>query len=76
MSENRKHWRIPPEPIPDSQIKESFTADVVVVGAGHAGTAVARAAAEGGASVIVIEQMVEEKYWAWALTLGILIPSF
>ena len=46
-------WMAVPEPITD--ISEEKTADVVVVGAGITGLAAARAAAEEGASVIVIE---------------------
>ena len=46
-------WMAVPEPITD--IAEEKTADVIVVGAGITGLAAARAAAEEGASVIVIE---------------------
>ncbi|HOA25810.1 MAG TPA: FAD-dependent oxidoreductase [Aggregatilineales bacterium] len=46
----------PPDPIPDSEIKETVTADVVVVGAGVAGLSAALAAAEAGAKVAVIEK--------------------
>ena len=46
-------WMAVPEPITD--IADEKTADVVVVGAGITGLAAARAAAEEGASVIVIE---------------------
>ena len=40
---------------PEGQLLETRFADVVVIGAGHAGTAAARAAAESGAKVIVLE---------------------
>lgn len=59
MSE-KSSWRIAPPPIPDSEITEVYTADVVIVGSGHAGTCAARAAAEAGASVIVLEQQEED----------------
>lgn len=56
-------WSQPPESIPDEKISRYETADVVIIGAGHAGTCAARAAAEAGASVIVLEQQSEEKQW-------------
>ena len=37
---------VPPDPIPDSKIKETFTADVVILGGGNAGHLAALAAAE------------------------------
>ncbi|MCD8213460.1 MAG: FAD-dependent oxidoreductase, partial [Campylobacter sp.] len=42
--------------IADSEIKESLTADVLIIGAGVAGLHAARAASERGAKVIVIEK--------------------
>ena len=59
----RFSWMEAPEAIPEEAIKERKAADIVIVGAGHAGTCAARAAAEAGASVIVIEQQQEEKQW-------------
>jgi fumarate reductase flavoprotein subunit len=56
-------WAIPPEPIPEEQIKTEQKADVVIIGNGHAGTCAARAAAEAGASVIVVEQQKDESQW-------------
>ena len=46
-------WAIPMEPVTEDQIVKTYTADVVILGAGHAGTAAARAAAEAGAKVLV-----------------------
>lgn len=46
--------------IDDSAIAETITADVVVVGGGHAGLQCALAAAEGGLSVAVIEKKSAE----------------
>ncbi len=59
----RFKWMEKPESIPAEKIAEEFRADIVVIGAGHAGTAAARAASESGASVIVLEQQNEEKQW-------------
>jgi len=49
-------WETPPDPIPDSEIKETVEADVVVVGAGLSGLSAATRAAEEGAKVVVIEK--------------------
>jgi fumarate reductase flavoprotein subunit len=46
----------PPSAIPESDIKETATADVVVVGAGLAGACAAVSAAEAGAKTIVLEK--------------------
>lgn len=59
----RYTWEEKPEAIPEEKIQHTEGADVVIIGAGHAGTTAARAAAEEGASVIVIEQQEEEKQW-------------
>ena len=47
---------IPPDPISESSIKSTLSADVVIVGAGVTGLSAARAASEAGASVIVIDK--------------------
>jgi hypothetical protein len=44
---------VPPDPVPESQIKETYTHDIVVVGAGMAGLCTAVSAAEKGADVVV-----------------------
>ena len=49
-----------PDISPD-MITSDFSADIVIVGGGHAGTQCAMAAAEGGLSVLVIERQTEEK---------------
>ncbi|HHV34183.1 MAG TPA: FAD-binding protein [Syntrophomonadaceae bacterium] len=45
-----------PKPIPDSEIKETVDADVVVVGAGLSGLCAAISAAEEGANVVLLEK--------------------
>ena len=59
----RFEWMEAPDQIPNDNIAARHSADIVIIGAGHAGTAAARAASEGGASVIVIEQQTEDKQW-------------
>lgn len=51
-------WRTAPEAV--TKFDGEFTADVVIVGGGQAGTPAARAAVEAGASVIVVESQTEE----------------
>jgi fumarate reductase flavoprotein subunit len=63
-------WRTAPAPVPDSAIAGEFTADVIVVGLGHAGTPAVRAAAEAGASVIGIEKMERSKYRVFGHDVG------
>lgn len=45
-----------PAPIPDSEIKETVTADVIVIGGGMSGLCAAMSAAEEGAKVILLEK--------------------
>ena len=51
-------WRTAPEAV--TSFAGEFSADVVIVGGGQAGTPAARAAVEAGASVIVIEAQAED----------------
>lgn len=51
-------WRTAPDVI--TEFAKEYTADVVIVGGGQAGTPAARAAIEAGASVIVIESQTED----------------
>lgn len=63
-------WKIAPAAIPAEQISNTVDADVVVIGAGHAGVTCARAAAEGGATVILVEEQKEESYFIWGSEYG------
>lgn len=69
-------WRIPPEPISEERIEQTYEADVVIVGAGHSGVAAARACVEAGLSVRVIETMVEKNYWAYGIDFGHINSDF
>ncbi len=51
----------PPQTISEDKISEHYEADIVIVGGGHAGTQCALAAAESGASVIVLETLTEKR---------------
>ena len=51
-------FEVTPPPIPAEDIRETFTADVVVAGAGTSGKAAALSAAEAGARVIQIDKHV------------------
>ncbi len=55
-------WMAKPAPIDPGSIAETHTADIVIIGSGNAGTPAARAAAECGASVIVIEKQEEKRF--------------
>lgn len=57
-SAEQTSWRTAPDAITD--FAEEFSADVVIVGGGQAGTPAARAAVEAGATVIVIESQTED----------------
>lgn len=56
-------WVEAPPSIPKEYILSNKYAEIIIVGAGHAGSCTARAAAETGASVIVLEQQSKEKQW-------------
>lgn len=60
---------------PDSII-EIVSADIVVCGAGHAGTACARKAAESGARVLVVESQKEEAFTVLGNDIGHLNSSW
>lgn len=69
-------WRTAPQRIPDEEIRAVYTADVVVVGLGYAGSAAFRAAAEAGAAVIGLEAQQEEKYTLFGRDVGHINSAF
>ena len=56
-SGKRWSWETKPDPIADSEIKETVETDICVVGFGSAGTTCAMAAAQSGAKVVVLQKM-------------------
>jgi hypothetical protein len=74
--DTKKNWRTPPAPIPNSEIAREYSADVIVLGLGHAGTPAVRAAAEAGASVIAIEKMESKKYRVFGQDFGHINSDF
>jgi len=61
QKDNRK-FVVPQEPIPASDIKETFNTEVVVVGAGCSGKSAALSAAQAGAKVIQIDKHVTYRW--------------
>ena len=59
----KEAWAVKPKDISEDQIVCTHYADIVIIGAGHAGTCAARAAAEAGANVFVLEQQERDKQW-------------
>jgi fumarate reductase flavoprotein subunit len=58
----KRKFVVPQRPIPPEDIKETFSTDVVVVGAGTSGKAAALSAAQAGAKVIQIDKHVTYRW--------------
>lgn len=71
-----KPWLKPVEPVQADEIVAEYEADVVIMGAGHAGTAAARAAWEAGASVIVVELGQEKSFSVFGAQYGSINSKF
>jgi fumarate reductase flavoprotein subunit len=56
VPERKYSFEITPDPIPASNIRETITSEVIVVGAGLAGLSAALSATEAGAKTILIEK--------------------
>ncbi len=63
-------WRVAPGPVDASQIVETYQAEVGVIGLGHAGLAVMRAAAEAGATVVAVEVQPRDSWWTIGHDIG------
>jgi succinate dehydrogenase/fumarate reductase flavoprotein subunit/uncharacterized protein with FMN-binding domain len=59
-----KSWKEAPDPVDDSEIAETYDADVVVIGHGYAGLNACRYLASQGINVMLIESQDEDKYQA------------
>ena len=57
-------WQNAPDPIPDSEIAETYDTDVLVVGHGYAGLNACRYLAAQGVAVTLIESQAEDTYMA------------
>jgi fumarate reductase flavoprotein subunit len=55
-AEQKWPWETIPDPIPDSEIVETYDTEILVIGAGVSGLSAAWAAAEGGAKVMIVEK--------------------
>lgn len=71
-----RSWMQAPPPVSEDQIIAEYEADVVVLGAGYSGTAAAKAAAEAGASVIIVEQQQEARFDVYGAQYGSINSKF
>ena len=69
-------WRIPPEPIPDSEITETVETDFAIVGIGYAGLCTIRALGEAGKNVLGIEAQERDKWWTIGHDIGHINSKF
>lgn len=69
-------WAIPMEPVSEAQIVRTCSADVVILGAGHAGTAAAVPPPEAGAKVLVVEQQQEKNFQVFGAQYGSINSEF
>ena len=61
MEQGKRDWWTAPASVPETEIKRTVETDVLIIGAGQAGICAARAAAETGVRVCVLEKQSEEK---------------
>jgi len=74
--EKPRNWKTPPDAVSDAMISKTIEADIVILGAGIAGAAAARSAAETGVSVAVVEKQSEERYSFFGNEIGTVNPKF
>lgn len=63
-------WRKTPAEISDSKIKQTYEVDIGIIGLGHSGLAVFRAAAEHNANVLAVEKQAEGTWWTIGHDIG------
>jgi hypothetical protein len=66
----RSDWLSEPTLVPATEIDEIIEAHIVVVGAGHSGSALTRRAAELGAQVATVEAQTEDVFSAFGSDIG------
>ena len=69
-------WRTPPQMAAESEIKETYTCDVLVIGASFAGTMAMEAAAKGGKKVIALEKKPKDKFNVFGQEVGHINSKF
>jgi hypothetical protein len=69
-------WRTPPAKIADSEIKQTYDTEIGIIGLGHAGLAVYRAAAEKGAKTLAIEEQPRDTWWTVGHDIGHINSKF
>lgn len=69
-------WRTAPAPIDESEISETLETEIGIIGLGHAGLAVLRAAAEAGADVVAVEAQAREIWWTIGHDIGSINSEF
>ena len=69
-------WAVPMESVSEEQVVANYAADVVILGAGYSGTAAAKAAAEAGAKVLVVEQQQEARFQVFGAQYGSVNSEF
>ncbi|NCB65191.1 MAG: FAD-binding protein [Bacilli bacterium] len=75
-SEPTTSWKIAPDPIPDDEITATYDVEIGIIGLGHAGLAVYRAAAEKGANVLAIEAQPRDTWWTYGHDIGHINSKF
>ena len=58
-------WETPPEPVPEEQIKETITTEVVVIGGGISGLAASTRLAQKGLKVLTLDKCAQAGAHGW-----------
>ncbi len=68
--EEKTSWRTAPDPIPDSEIAQTYDVDVAIVGLGYAGLSCLTSLGEQGATAIAVEAMPRDSWWTVGHDIG------